>query len=219
MKVADVYDAMLAGMGRQEWWHMERGFSPKEFEVCVGAILTQNTNWKNVEKALHLMKGKGMTTPEYILSAGTKELEEAIRPSGFYKQKAERLKLFSQFVEGFGGFQEFSKSVTRDELLKLKGIGPETGDSMLLYALGRPVFVIDAYTRRIFTRLGFPSRKGYEEWRKFFEENLPRDAQLYKEFHALIVEHAKRLCRKEPLCGECFMRGKCAHGRRVDKTY
>jgi endonuclease-3 related protein len=208
MKVADVYDAMLAGMGRQEWWHMERGFSPPQFEVCVGAILTQNTNWRNVERALHLMKEKGLTSPEGIISVSQRELEEAVRPSGFYKQKADRLKALSSFIEGFGGFSGFSEKVTRDGLLKLKGIGPETADSMLLYALNRPVFVIDAYTRRIFTRLGFPEQKGYEEWRALFEKSLPKDAQLYKEFHALIVEHAKRLCRKEPACRECFLKGK-----------
>jgi endonuclease-3 related protein len=212
MKVGDAYDAMRKGMGRQEWWHMERGFLPPQFEVCVGAILTQNTNWRNVERALALMIEKGLTSPESIASASVKTLESTARPSGFYKQKAERLRLFAGFVQSFGGFQKFSRNVTREELLKLKGIGPETADSILLYALGRPVFVIDAYTKRIFTRLGFPERKGYEEWRIFFEESLPRDAALYKEFHALIVEHAKKLCRKEPLCGECFMKGKCKHG-------
>ncbi|MFH0956255.1 MAG: endonuclease III domain-containing protein [Candidatus Aenigmatarchaeota archaeon] len=210
MKAGEVYGAMLTGMGRKDWWHMERGFSPPQFEVCLGAILTQNTNWRNVERALALMIEKGLTTPEKILSADMKTLEDAVRPSGFYKQKAQRLKLFAGFVSGFGGFPEFSKNVTREELLKLKGIGPETADSILLYALGRPVFVIDAYTKRIFTRLGFPERKGYEEWRRFFEDSLPRDVKLYKEFHALIVEHAKRHCRKEPLCEECFLNGKCA---------
>ena len=210
MNVREAYDAMLAGMGRQEWWHMERGFSPKEFEVCLGAILTQNTNWRNVERALELMKKKGFVTPGSVLSASQKELEEAVRPSGFYKQKAERLKIFSEFVQAYGGFDGFRKKVTREDLLKLKGIGPETADSVLLYAIGRPVFVIDAYTKRIFTRLGFPEQKGYEEWRALFEKGLPRDAHLYKEFHALIVEHAKRLCRKRPLCAECFLKGKCA---------
>lgn len=209
MNVREAYEHMLTGMGRQEWWHMERGFSPKEFEVCVGAILTQNTNWTNVEKALHLMKEKGMTSPQKISSANLKTLEEAVRPSGFFRQKAQRLKAFSSFIDGFGGFAQFSRKVTREELLGLKGIGPETADSILLYALGRPVFVIDAYTKRIFTRLGFPEQKGYEEWRRLFEDSLPKDAQLYKEYHALIVEHAKRTCRKKPLCEECFLRGKC----------
>ncbi len=209
MNVPDVYERLLAHFGHQEWWPMSGKFSPKELEVCIGAILTQNTNWKNVEKALKRMTDEKMTTAESIVLAKDCDLEEAVRPSGFYKQKAERLKIFSRMVIDSGGFSKFSQDVTRDDLLGTNGLGPETADSMLLYAFARPVFVIDAYTKRIFTRLGFDDMKGYEEWRSFFEENVRKDVELYKEFHALIVEHAKKFCRTKPLCENCVFTKTC----------
>ena len=194
-------------------------FRPPEWEICIGAILAQNTNWSNVERALDGLKAAGMTGIMDVMSAKTADLENAVRPSGFYRQKAGRLKLFADFVMGFGGFRRFSHKVTREQLLKVRGLGPETADSILLYALGRPVFVIDAYTRRVFTRLGFDiercsrrkSGEGsvYEEWRRFFESILPKDAGLYKEFHALIVELAKRHCRARPVCKGCPLGKEC----------
>ncbi|MBM3303968.1 MAG: endonuclease III domain-containing protein [Candidatus Aenigmarchaeota archaeon] len=219
-EVLDIYQNLLEHFGKLEWWHMERGFTPAEFEVCVGAILTQNTSWSNVEEALELMKSRKLTSPLSIATAKTKDMEEAARPSGFYKQKAERLKMFSDFVMGFGGFRGFSKGVTREQLLGLKGIGPETADSILLYALNMPVFVIDAYTKRVFKRLGILpkgySRKiagktmnDYYAWKRFFESNLPNDTNLYKEFHALIVELAKQHCRKKPVCAGCPLEKGC----------
>jgi len=215
-----LYENLLEHFGKLEWWHMERGFSPPEFEVCVGAILTQNTSWKNVERALENMKAKEITGIMEVMNTKLPELEEAIRPSGFYKQKARRLKGFADFVMGFGGFRQFSKKATREQLLKIKGIGPETADSILLYALNRPVFVIDAYTRRVFTRLGILTKRysrqngrknlnGYDDWKHYFESNLPKDADLYKEFHALIVELAKKYCKAKPDCDECPLGKKC----------
>lgn len=231
-KLIGLHRELLDALGNQEWWHMERGFSPPEFEVCLGAILTQNTNWRNVEKALENLKSAKLTNPSLISKASQKELEKAVRPSGFYKQKAERLKIFSDFVMGFGGFREFSRAVSREQLLKLKGIGPETADSILLYALNVPVFVIDAYTKRVFERLGIlpdekysrkdgfrgnKTAKGkrkvgiltYDDWKHFFEFNLPKDTALYKEFHALIVELAKRHCKKDPECAACPLKKSC----------
>lgn len=216
-----IYSSLLKSFGHQNWWPTGRGFTPAEFEVCVGAILTQNTSWNNVEKALELMKSGGFTNPLAVSTAEKGMLEQAVRQSGFYKQKAERLKIFSDFVMGFGGFRGFSKNVTREQLLKLKGIGSETADSMLLYALDRSVFVIDAYTKRVFARLGicpkgYSDRKEmesnlkYDDWRYFFESNLPMDTNLYKEFHALIVELAKRHCRKKPACEGCPLGKRCA---------
>lgn len=209
MNVNRVYASLLSAYGPQGWWPMQNAFKPAEFEVCIGAILTQNTNWKNVERALCLMKEKGITTPKDILEADACTLEEAVRPSGYFRQKAERLRIFTEFVISFGGFGSFRDSVTREQLLSVKGLGPETVDSILLYALGRKSFVIDAYTRRIFTRLGVPDKKGYEDWRRFFENNTDGDAQTYREFHALIVEHAKGFCRAKPLCSNCFLSHKC----------
>jgi endonuclease-3 related protein len=209
MTPQEIYRELLGHFGPQGWWPVGNGFDPPGFEVCVGAILTQNTNWKNVEKALENLRAVGMTTPGMIAENGIEAIENAVRPSGFYRQKAERLRAFSGFVEGCGGFARFSKNVTREQLLGVRGLGPETADSILLYALGRPVFVIDAYTRRVFTRLGFPDKGGYEEWRAFFEENLPRDVGVYREFHALIVRLAKESCRSKPICSICFLRDGC----------
>ncbi len=205
-----IYHKLLDSFGSQNWWPMEGGFRPREWEVCLGAILTQNTNWKNVEKALENLKKAGKISPMDILEAEDGELEELVRPSGYYKQKAIKLRDFTDFVMGFGGFRQFSKKVSRKQLLEVRGIGPETADSILLYALGRPHFVVDAYTRRVFSRLGLlKDGLDYEGIRRFFEEKLPKDINLYKEYHALIVELGKRLCRNKPLCKECPLDKQC----------
>ncbi len=209
MDVMDVYEGLLGRFKRQEWWPRRHFFHPREFEVCVGAILTQNTNWKNVEKALENLSEKKLISPESIVKADLRKLEEAVRPSGFYRQKAERLRLFSGFVLGYGGFDSFAEKVTREQLLELKGLGPETADSILLYALGRPVFVIDAYTKRVFRRLGFMEFRSYEDWRHFFELKVPKDRYVYGEYHALIVELAKKFCRPKPLCSNCPLNDIC----------
>ena len=209
MDVMDVYEGLLGRFERQEWWPRRHFFHPRELEICVGAILTQNTNWKNVEKALENLSEKKLTSPESILKAESKKLEEAVRPSGFYRQKAERLKLFAGFVTGLGGFDSFAEKVTREQLLNVKGLGPETVDSILLYALGRPVFVIDAYTKRIFKRLGFMTFNSYEDWRNFFERNVPKDRYVYMEYHALLVELAKKFCKTKPLCSDCPLNDIC----------
>ena len=202
MNLLGVYEKLLNKFGHQEWWPVERNFEPKDWEVCLGAILTQNTNWKNVEKALDNLDSAGLRTPESIVRTPLKKLEKIIRPSGFYRQKAKRLKALAEFVLSFGGFENFRKNVKRSELLGVKGIGPETADSILLYACGRPYFVIDAYTRRLVRHLGWDKKFGlktdYESLREFFERNLPRDVPLYKEFHALIVEWGKFRKRSAP---------------------
>jgi len=214
MELLEVYQKLLEHFGPQGWWPMRSGFDPPEWEVCVGAILTQNTSWRNVEKALNNLKNEEILSPLDVIKIDKNRLENLIRPSGFYRQKAERLKIFADFVMGFGSFEKFSKRVTREQLLKVKGLGPETVDSILLYALSRPVFVVDAYTKRVFTRLGFEDRKTYEEWRRFFEENLPKDVGIYKESHALIVELGKNWCRKSPICKKCIFQVDCAHNKR-----
>ncbi|NIO20469.1 MAG: endonuclease [Candidatus Aenigmarchaeota archaeon] len=192
MDLLKVYEKLLKEYGKQNWWPMIRGFRPKEWEVCVGAILTQNTNWRNVERALENLLKNRILSPEDTLSTETKKLEEIIRPSGFYKQKAERLKKFARFVLDFGSFENFRKNVEREELLEVKGIGFETCDSILLYACERPYFVIDAYTKRFVRNLGIRTKGNYESLRNYFEKNLPRDVGIYKEFHALIVEWGKQ---------------------------
>lgn len=177
--------------------------------MMVGAILTQNTNWGNVEKAIANLRAADVLTPQGINDTMLLRLKRLIRPSGFYNQKAARLKAFSRFlINRYGGsiakMQKEETAILRKELLELKGVGPETADSILLYALNRPVFVIDAYTRRIFSRHRFLSPdSGYQEWQSLFMDNLPRRAVLYNEYHALIVKLAKDHCRPQPICHGC----------------
>jgi endonuclease-3 related protein len=198
MNLSDVFERLLRDFGRQGWWPMIRGFRPREWEICVGAILTQNTNWKNAERALENLIENGVNSPEEILKIKTRKLETLIRPSGFYRQKARRLKSLANFISKFGTFEKFRKNVKRNELLKVKGIGLETCDSILLYACDRAYFVVDAYTRRFVRNLGIKTKDDYESLRAYFEKNLPRNTELYKEFHALIVEWGKRIGVKNP---------------------
>lgn len=191
MDMLDIYHGLLEQFGPQGWWSVGRNFEPKEWEICIGAVLTQNTSWKNVERALDNLESEGLATPEDMLKTDIRKLRSLVRPSGYYRQKAGRLKTLARFVLDFGSFGDFAKNVSRDGLLGVKGIGPETCDSILLYACGRPHFVVDAYTRRFLERMGKEAPKGYEEIRETFESALPRDPEIYKEFHALIVEWGK----------------------------
>lgn len=196
MNLMDVFEKLSKDFGEQKWWPIKRDFRPKEWEICVGAILTQNTNWRNVEKALENLKSERILSPEDVSKTKKRTLEKLIKPSGFYRQKAERLRELAEFVLGFGNFENFQRNVKRDDLLQVKGIGFETADSILLYACNRAYFVIDAYTKRLIRALGFDKKfklkMEYESLRRHFEENLPKDPELYKEFHALIVEWGKR---------------------------
>ncbi len=213
-EIQKIYGRLLEHYGNQDWWPVRRSFKPGWFEICAGAVLTQNTNWGNVEKALDGLMQENIAGPSAIIKADPEKLKKAIRPSGFYNQKAERLKILSRLIFDFG-IDNFSKKITRNKLLETKGIGNETADSILLYACNKPVFVVDAYTRRVFSRIGFVEEKwDYEKIRDFFERNLPVDIYLFKQFHALIVEHAKRMCRKEPLCRECCLLEVCGFGKK-----
>lgn len=199
-----IYRTLFKRFGPQHWWP---GDSP--FEVMAGAILTQNTNWKNVERAIKNLRAAGALDPHCINDMSLVRLSTLIRPAGFFNQKAGYLKSFCRYyVSTYGADIERMKSVPivklRDELLGQKGIGPETADSILLYALGKPVFVIDAYTKRIFSRHGlFLEKARYEEWQAFFMPGLPRSAKLFSEYHALIVRLAKEHCKTKPLCDGC----------------
>ncbi|MFN3814326.1 MAG: endonuclease III domain-containing protein [Aquificaceae bacterium] len=204
-----VYEQLLDAYGYQGWWpidreyHLKRGTNPEE-EIIIGAVLTQNTSWKNVERALENLKVHGEISLEYIRREKDERLKELIKPSGFYNQKAKRLKLVAQFFNPI----EVLKTVKRDELLNLKGIGGETADVILLYAGDRLTFVIDRYTQRFFERF-YNLKRSYEALKAFFEENLPKDLKVYKEFHALMDQHAKVFCRNTPLCGGCPIRNQC----------
>lgn len=190
-KLRNIYNKLLKHFGPQAWWPAD---SP--FEVIVGAILTQNTNWRNVEKAIENLKAARALRSSSFLKLSNAKLERLIKPSGFYKQKAKRLK---------GFVKEYLKNpkMTRRELLDIKGIGPETADSILLYAFEEPTFVVDAYTRRIGQRVGLFKSDDYHEIKDFFEMNLPGDLEMYKEYHALLVELAKNCCKVKPACKEC----------------
>ncbi|WP_457568611.1 endonuclease [Desulfurobacterium sp.] len=210
-----VFETLLKRFGRQNWWPAET-----EFEVCVGAILTQNTAWVNVEKAIFNLKEAGFLSPESILKLSDEVLKELIRPAGFYNQKAERLKLFSRFLVENGGFERLSLlsvSDLRERLLSLKGIGKETADSMILYAFKKPVFVVDAYTKRLFYRLGkINSEKvDYDVLRTMVENELSLDVDVLGEFHALIVRQCKDFCRKKPSCGGCPLLSVCRFKKRA----
>ena len=218
MTPLDVYRRLLKEFGPQGWWPMQNGFSPPEWEVCVGAILTQNTNWGNVDKALASLKDADITTPAKTLKVHNHVLKNHIRSSGYYTQKAHRLKILAEFVSQFESEKSFLKGVDRDDLLAINGIGPETADSILLYAANRKFFVVDAYTRRIFTRFGLVKEKwDYDKIRLFFERSLPQDANVYKEFHALIVRLGKETCKNKPLCEKCPLNGPCQYSRRRKK--
>ncbi len=189
-------------------WPISHNFDPPQFEIVVGALLTQNTNWGNVEKALKNLADANIRSVEAIANIKTTKLEQLIRPSGFYKQKAKRLKALAKFILE-------NKNFTREQLLSLNGIGKETADSILNYACNKPVFVIDAYTKRIFSRLGIISgNEDYDEIRQLFETSIKKGTKLFQEFHALIVEHAKVHCRKQPVCEKCPLLEVCDYGRK-----
>ena len=202
--VKTVFDRLLGVYGPQYWWP---GDTP--FEVIVGAVLTQNTNWTNVEKAIANLKREGLLAPDQLNGVEEAGLAELIRPSGYFNIKASRLKSFISFLfENFHGDLDrmfaLDLKLLRHKLLEVKGIGPETADSILLYAGAYPVFVVDAYTKRIFSRIGLIEEGySYHQVQEFFMNNLERDRQLFNEYHALIVRHAKEYCRTKPLCKGC----------------
>jgi len=205
-----VYERLLDSYGAQNWWPAESAF-----EVMVGAILTQNTNWTNVERALENLKACSDLDARQILEHEHEVLVEYLKPSGYFNVKAIRLTTFCAWFIEQGGYEALKARPTerlRRELLAIKGIGPETADDILLYAFERPVFVIDAYTRRIFSRLGLVSETySYEQLRQLFEEALGPDVTLYNEYHALIVRHGKTHCRPVPKCAGCPLKRLCRY--------
>ncbi len=212
------YDTLFATLGPQHWWPSSKSGGP--FEIIVGAILTQSTNWTNVEKAIANLRRARMLTPRAIERLPLPRLARLIRPSGYFRQKAKKLKAFVRFLRNdYGGsLARMFRTPTaqlREKLLAVHGIGPETADSILLYAGAHSVFVVDAYTRRILLRHGIIAEKptrllpgsSYEEMRILFESSLPRDPQLFNEFHALLVHTGKHFCRpREPRCDSCPLR-------------
>lgn len=199
-----VYTVLLKNFGHQKWWP---GDTP--FEVIIGAILTQNTAWANVEKAILNLKKARKLSFEALRRIPAKKLAQWIRPSGYFNVKADRLKAFMDFLDrecqgDLSKLKQKTMPVLREKLLAVKGVGPETADSILLYALGKRSFVIDAYTKRIFLRHGLAKdHDTYERWREIFMRALPENLDLYNDFHAQIVRTGKDYCRKVPRCEGC----------------
>ncbi|WP_457575427.1 endonuclease III domain-containing protein [Desulfomarina sp.] len=205
----EAYKKLLDHFGPQGWWPGETSF-----EIMVGAVLTQNTNWQNVTLAIDNLRNAGVLSYEQLLVLSLENLAELIRPSGYYNVKAGRLRNVLLMIENlYGGdpelFYQDDMVSARENLLSVRGVGPETADSILLYACNHPVFVVDAYTHRVFSRHNLVEEEtDYTAMQSLFMENLPEETELYNEYHALIVAVAKKFCKKnKPRCGSCPLSG------------
>lgn len=228
--LSEIYTILHDAYGPQGWWPISslantpgfdaRGYHrgdylyPKtdnqRWEIVLGAILTQNTAWTNVEKAMANLRAADVISKERIIACSTKKLAALIRPAGYFNQKAERLKIVARFFLDHPDTFTLDTATMRQTLLGIKGIGPETADSIILYAAKRPLVVIDAYTRRILSRVGLTEKDAaYDRLQQRIMEKLPPDAELFNEYHALLVEHAKRYCRTTPLCAQCPLARRC----------
>ena len=207
----EIFDILLQYYGKRNWWPAQT-----PYEMMVGAILTQNTNWTNVEKAIASMGD--YLTPQSVLQLTNEQLAKLIHASGFHNMKAIKLKALTQWYQKYDFDLKLVKKqegqFLRNELLAVKGVGRETADSILTYALDKPFFVIDTYTKRILSRLGYIIPKEYDEIRTMIESEVPRDLYIYNEFHALIVQHAKEHCKKKPACDSCPLGAFCQ--RKID---
>ena len=206
MDANDIYKELLNAYSKPHWW------SDDPFTVMFQAVLVQNTAWSSVEKTCEPVKDK--LSPQFIAGLSDEELQKLISPCGFYKSKSQTItslaKWFEKYDYSVREAQKMPLKALRSELLSIKGIGAETADVILVYALYQPSFVMDAYTRRFLSRLGFDLADD-TEIRKFLEAALPKDAQVYGYFHWLILDHCISVCRKTPLCGECKLNSHCAY--------
>jgi endonuclease-3 related protein len=206
----DIYRRLLARYGPQHWWPAE-----EPFEVIVGAILTQSAAWGNVEKAIVNLREANALSPKTLRQLSTPKLAALVHPCGYYNAKARKLKSFAYWLGNHyndnldklftGGVDDL-----RRKLLAIHGVGQETADSIILYAAAKPSFVIDAYTRRVISRIGLaPDKNSYAAYQDLFMENLPPDAKLFNEYHALLVCLGKKVCRSRPLCPPCCLNSLC----------
>jgi len=205
--IAGAYETLLLAFGPQGWWP-----SNDTFETAVGAVLTQGTAWTNAAAAIENLRRAGALTPEGVAATSEARLERLVRPAGFYRRKSATVRrlalLGGSSRDGWSKLLSLDGEVLRSALLATSGIGPETADAIVLYAARHPTFVIDAYTRRFVLRHSLASRgAGYDELKSLFESSLPRSAELYGEYHALLVELGKRYCRKRPRCEDCPLAG------------
>ena len=225
MQPTNIYKILYNKFGKQNWWPVDKKYHIKNesdfrFEIIVGAILTQNTTWSNVEKVILNIKKSNILEIKKILDANFKCLKEIIKPSGFFNQKTERLLticnyLKNNFNSDLDKFFDRETELIRNELLSLNGIGPETADSIILYAGNKPTFVVDAYTKRLCERIPIKINPSYNDIQNFFEKDLNKNfkfeelVNVYNEFHALIVKLAKDYCKKKPKCNNCPLKNNC----------
>ena len=215
-RFALIHEKLLSHYGEQHWWP-----AATPFEVMVGAILTQNTSWSGVEKAIENLQRTHMLSPRAIIEAAIDELAEQLKPSGYFNIKAQRLSNYCRWYLEQGeldGLKQLSTETLRHGLLSVNGVGPETADVILLYAADRLRFPIDAYTIRLCERLGV-KELGYKELGEFFESNLPRDLEIYKEFHALIDVLGKTCCKTKPFCSSCPLANECFYPDKINTIY
>jgi len=213
-----IYQRLHESFGSQHWWPAKT-----PFEVIIGAILTQQTSWNNVEKAINNLKKEKLLDSKKLHEIKNEKLEKLIQSSGYYRQKTKKLKNFMNLLwENYDGILEklFEQPIPklRENLLSVNGIGKETADSIILYAANKPVFVIDAYTVRLMNRLGITQEKDYDKLQKLFQKNLPQDVQLFNEFHALIVKLGKDYCKKKPRCNKCPLKQNCNYAKKSLKS-
>ncbi|MYD50843.1 MAG: endonuclease III domain-containing protein [Dehalococcoidia bacterium] len=212
-RLTDIYDRLLERYGPRDWWPAD-----SRFEVMVGAVLVQNTAWSNAEKAIRALSEAGLLSPQALRSTGQDQIAQLIYSSGYYNMKAKKLKALVEWLgerdDDIEALMAEDPATLREDLLAIHGIGEETADDILLYALDMPVFVIDHYTKRLLHRLGLAPEKGpYALYQRLFTDHLPPDVPLFNEYHALIVTHAARVCKKEPVCGECCLLSLCPTGK------
>ena len=218
----DVYDTLFSKYGPQGWWP---GEGP--LDVVIGAILTQNTAWSNVEKAITNLKMSNLWSLESIHRSSQEDLASVVLSSGYFNQKARKLKAFAEhiYIKHEGDLAKFLNqelSCLRKELLSIYGIGPETADDILVYAAEKPSFIIDVYSKRILGRLGvfdIKPRARYEDYQKLVQDQLPQDVRLFNEFHALLDNHAKLICKKNPICSECVLVDVCNWAQQYDLVH
>ncbi len=211
-RLTHVYDRLLERYGPRDWWPAQ-----SRFEVMVGAVLVQNTAWSNAAKAILALSEAGLLSPEGIRSAREDDIARLIYSSGYYNMKARKLKALAEWLgersDDIESLMALDPLSLRQELLGIYGVGEETADDILLYALDMPIFVIDFYTKRLLFRLGLAPEKGpYHLYQRLFTENLPPDIALFNEYHALIVTHGSTICKKNPECGECCLVSICPTG-------
>lgn len=209
-----LYGLLRSHFGFRNWWPGDT-----KDEIIIGAILTQQTTWRNVERAIENLKSEGLLSIESIAACKRSRLEKLIRSTGYYRQKSIRLidfcKIISSSYGGFARMERLGDDEMRDALLSINGVGPETADSIMLYAAGRKRFVVDAYTKRIFSRIyGTDVEIPYDEMQEFITSRIPRKLRIYKDFHAQLVELGKNNCKAVPECGTCPAAEYCMHANR-----